>query len=333
MVSLTSFGKLVFGVLAGFVAIWFVFLVMGWRPVADEGVAETVVIRRGEGVQEIGERLEVAGLVRSASLFRLYAFMRGAAHVLKPGHYQFSPAQSTAQIAEAIAVGPQDPFRALIIEGSTLKEVDEDFHGWGFVDEAAFTALTPSLFEERYPFLKDKKTLEGFLFPDTYHLSFHTDVTALTRTILDAFQEKAWPLLENRSLFYETLIVASLLEKEVVSAEDRRLVAGIIQKREREGMLLQIDATVVYAKCGEYRGDCAALSRSDYSIDSPFNTYRVKGLPPAPISNPGLASIEAALHPKDSPYYFYLTDPKTKRTIFSRTLEEHNVNRARYLGL
>ena len=134
--------------------------------------------------------------------------------------------------------------------------------------------------------------------------------------------------------FYQILTAASLLEKEAPSFKDRRLISGILYKRLKAGIGLQVDATLTYAKCGGAFLTCddPKVYRGDTSYSSSYNTYLYKGLPPGPISNPGLEAIRAALEPLESGYWYYLSDPKTKKTIFSRTLEEHNENRAKYLG-
>jgi len=127
------------------------------------------------------------------------------------------------------------------------------------------------------------------------------------------------------------ITIASYLEKEVPDSEDRKIVAGIIEKRIKTGMPIQIDATVLYNKCfGRFVG-CALLKNSDFKIDSPYNTYLRRGLTPTPISNPGLDAIQAAVKKKESAYWYYISDPKTKKTIFAENLDKHNANRVKYL--
>ncbi|PIV31820.1 endolytic transglycosylase MltG, partial [Candidatus Wolfebacteria bacterium CG02_land_8_20_14_3_00_37_12] len=127
------------------------------------------------------------------------------------------------------------------------------------------------------------------------------------------------------------ITIASYLEKEVPGNDDRRIVAGIIEKRLKIGMPIQIDATVLYNKCSGRFSECPLLVKSDFKKDSPYNTYTRLGLTPTPISNPSLDAIKAVIEKKDSGYWFYLSDPKTKKTIFSENLEKHNINRAKYL--
>ncbi len=161
---------------------------------------------------------------------------------------------------------------------------------------------------------------------------------------MDNFQNKAWPLIKKCKISasicrglndYQILTLASLIEKEVPFAADRGIVSGIFLERLALGVGLQADATLTYIKCGGKFVYCGqpAVSRSDLKLASAYNTYTNKGLPPGPISNPGEEAILAAINPQKSDYFYYLSEPKTKRTIFSRTLEEQIENRSKYLGL
>jgi len=193
--------------------------------------------------------------------------------------------------------------------------------------------------------LRDGETLlnynniEGYLYPDTYRFYEGSTALVIKNKFLENFQNKAEPILkEDINNFDINLIIASIIEKEVPDYEDRKIVAGLIKKRLSINMLLQLDATLCYIKL--YRDfsvdlegeSCYPITKSDKEIDSQYNTYLYKGLPPAPISNPGSEALQAVIEAKKSPYWFYLNDPKTGKTIFSRTLEEHNSNRYKYLN-
>ncbi|MGB9608998.1 MAG: endolytic transglycosylase MltG, partial [Minisyncoccia bacterium] len=130
-----------------------------------------------------------------------------------------------------------------------------------------------------------------------------------------------------------TLILASMLEKEAPFFEDQKIIAGILLKRLKLNMPLQVDATICYIKILKNKGSisCLPLNPLDFKINSPYNTYTNKGLPSAPISNPSVQAVLAALNPVESKYLYYLSDPKTKKTIFSQTLKEHNQNILKYL--
>ncbi len=303
---------------------------------ARDDKPQIFTVLAGEGLRDLSDRLEVSGLIQSGASFRFYAVLVGSAHVLKPGAYEVAASESVPDIVEQFAKGPQD-ITVTITEGATLKDIDRTFAANGILQEGAVLQLSPAEFRDRYPFLKNAKSLEGFLFPDTYKFAPGSSAEVVAMKMLDVFAAKAYPeLVASGKDWYSRLIIASLIEKEVPDeAEDRAIVSGIIARRLNIGMGLQIDATVLYATCAGALLTCdnLRLTRDDYSIASPYNTYAHAGLPPTPIANPGVDAIRAALHPQKTDYLFYLTDPKTKRTIFSKDFEEHNYSRAKYLGL
>ncbi|MDO8584553.1 MAG: endolytic transglycosylase MltG [bacterium] len=303
---------------------------------ARENKAQIFTVLPGEGLRDLSDRLETEGFIRSAGSFRFYAVLVGSAHALKPGTYEVTSSESVPDIVERFAEGPQD-ITVTIQEGGTLKDVDRILGDRGILTEGAIVQLSVAEFRDRYPFLKNVKSLEGFLFPDTYKFAPGSLARVVTEKMLDVFAVKAYPeLAASGNDWYKHLIIASLVEKEVPDvAEDRAIVSGIIARRLNIGMGLQIDATIAYAKCGGALLTCGdiRLVRDDYAIASPYNTYAHAGLPPTPIANPGVNAIRAAINPKKTDYLFYLSDPKTKRTIFSKDFEEHNEQRAKYLGL
>lgn len=282
-------------------------------------------IKGGMSFNEIAEAVVRRDLINSKSIFKIYSILTGRAHQFKSGRYIFNGAVSVGDLTKVLASGPLE-VEATIFPGMTLKEIDERLSKLGIIEKGA---------------LSSQNNLEGFLFPDTYRFYPNFDSKAAIGKILENFKNKTEPALgvikdltffEGNDNLYKLLIIASLLEKEIPNAEEQRIAAGIIEKRLKTGMPLQIDATVIYAKCQEFL-NCPALKKEDYLIDSKYNTYRYMGLPPAPIGNPGLQAILSASNKKDSDYWYYLSDPKTKKTIFSKTLEEHNNNRKKYLKI
>ncbi len=296
----------------------------------------TVTVAAGAGAAEIAADLASRSLIRSPALFTLYAFFSGSAHRLKPGIYQLSQAMSARRIVASLVAGPPE-VTVRIREGASVADIERVLVDAGVLEEGTLRALDVSTLAGRYPFLAEAATLEGFLFPDTYRFRFGEGAQEVAGRFLDSFSKKALPhLLAGdaallRADWYQTLITASLLEREVPSARDRRLVAGIFKKRLALGMALQVDATVAYALCGGY-DDCPPLTKADFAVSSPVNTYQHPGLPPQPIANPGVGALTAALSPQSSPYLYYLPDPATGKTVFAATFEEHNDNRARYLS-
>ena len=287
---------------------------------------------------DISARLKEVGLIRSTGLFKLYTFIVGAAHRFQPGIYQLERNEGLFKIIRILVVGPQ-PIDIVIPEGATLRDIDFKLNEMGIMKEGELVEFLASsemdALKKEFWFIGDKKTLEGFLFPDTYRFMPGTDPSIAIKTILSNFNKKVIPLLSKVKDWYSIVILASLLEKEVSLNSDRMLVAGILQKRLALGMPLQVDATVTYIKCnGEYLScENRQLTKSDFNIDSNHNTYMYKGLPPSPISNPGIDTIKAALNPKKSVYLFYLSNPKNQRTIYSRTFDEHKNNKFKYLNI
>lgn len=303
------------------------------KPAAASPEFKEVKISRGDGVKEISSLLFEKGAIRSAGIFRLYAFLSGSANVLKPGFYKISAASTTQEIISLLVSGPEKEIAVVIPEGSTVKEIEKIFAGKGILQNGVLSEFNDTVFLASYPF--KPKTLEGFLYPDTYRFEIDSDIKIVLKKILDNFEDRAWPLLEKDNAWLDKLVIASILEKEVASFEDRRIVAGVIAKRIKNSLPIQIDATLIYFKCkGDFIGcQDRRLNKSDFEMKNSFNTYKHLGLPDTPIGSPGESAIKAALSPRSSPYLYYLSDPKTKQTIFSRTFEEHNENRFQYLNL
>lgn len=175
------------------------------------------------------------------------------------------------------------------------------------------------------------QSLEGYLFPDTYEFFVPSNAETVKAKFEENFNKKARTAVPEGSSeedLKEILIKASLIEKEVPDSSERRIVAGIMMKRLKNNIPLQMDASLCYGK----QSPCSPITESDKKTDSPFNTYQNLGLPPHPIANPGVDAILAAMNPATTPYWFYLSDPKSKKTIFSKTLDEHNNNIVKYLN-
>lgn len=329
-----------------FAAVVFVAIfLLSLRPVTNNQKAESFRIDSGEGLRLIAARLENNNLIRSRVWFTVHGFISGRGDNVRPGLYQLSPAMSSGAILKLLSGGPVD-IQLTITEGETIRDIDYKLSEAGIIMPGEFFEIA--------------QDYEGFLFPDTYRFSPSSGISDIIKKFLENFDTRVRPVNEeladtaldisaclltsnpqgtctaidsHSDESYNELIVASLIEKEVVLDNERAIVAGILNKRLSIGMPIQIDATIVYVICGGTFRDCPKLKRSDFQNDSLYNTYTHAGLPPTPISNPGLSAIKAATFPKTSSYLYYLSDPNSKRTIFSGTFEEHNDNRARYLGL
>ena len=298
---------------------------------ADTNKIKEFTIRNGAPFNEIADNLKAEGLIKSKILFKIYSFITGDINEFKAGRYLLDSDLSLSGIARLLASGPKETSVA-VIPGMTLKEIDDKLSGNSVIKPGELINFNIGLVKNDYAWLAGARSLEGFLLPDTYNFTRNSDIKSAVEKFLDNFDKKAMPLfagdLKNLSA---KLIIASILEKEIPDYGEQRTGAGIIEKRLAAGMALQVDATVIYAKCRGRFISCPQLTALDYKIDSPYNTYFHAGLPPAPISNPGPKTIESALGAVKSDYWYYLSDPKTQKTIFGKTLDEHNDNRALYL--
>lgn len=287
-----------------------------------------VDIPSGTGALEMGTMLERAGVVRSRYGFDLLRLVRKGR--LRAGEYRFEAPASTLEVYRRIARGDVYTRTVVIPEGFNIFDIANAVEAAGLLPAAEFlaaeraqTALVADLV--RVP----PASLEGFLFPDTYRFSRHTTAATMLATMVRRFRQKTAGLgISPGEGLERTLTIASIIEKEVGVGGERPLVASVFTNRLQAGMPLQTDPTVVYAALldGRYRGTIFA---SDLRAASAYNTYAHAGLPPGPISNPGLASIGAALHPAQTSYLYFVSDA-AGRSVFSTTLGEHQRNVAAY---
>lgn len=311
-----------------------VFLVVGtsFTPSSQNSTPIKFRVSSGEGVFSIAKNLAEQKIIPSPMIFVAYSIVSGHFSHFQSGQYLIMSSSSVRQIVDELTSGAPD-ISMTIFPGMTLKEADEMLAKEGEIKSGEMLNLDLSQLKKDYSFLSEAKGLEGFLMPDTYRIRPDYSADQIARTILDNFGKKTSSLFSKKTDIYRTVIIASLLEKEVISQSDKKLVAGIIEKRLKIGMALQIDATVIYAVCGGQFLGCQPVTLQDYKSDSPYNTYLSRGLPPGPVGNPSAESIAAALSPTASNYLYYLTDSKSQKTIFSSTFDQHNDSRAKYLGL
>jgi UPF0755 protein len=324
-------------------------------PVSKDSNFKNIEIKQNEGFRQISIDLEKDGIIRSSFAFQLLSLLSGSAHKLKPGSYSLDAAMSAPNILRAIVAGPDLEREVLIPPGFTLLDIDKKLSDAGVLALGDLAKFNPETIKNAYEFLSTKGgsasdgkelkslvNLEGYLFPDTYNFFIKSSPDEVVKKILDNFNNKAWPLLKGKNIILgnsilspqQILIVASLIEKEVYFDSDRPIVAGIIYNRLKIGMPLQIDAAIAYAKCHGFMFYCSnpVISKTEIKYNSSYN-YSSIGLPPGPIGNPGLKSIEAALNPQESDYFYYISDPKTHKIIFSKNFEEQNENIVKYLGI
>lgn len=320
----------------GFFALAIFFCVIFWHlPLSFiKTNNQNFIVEKGWGSKEIAKNLDKQKLISNALVFRLYVLLFGQHGKLQAGVYELSPSMSIVQIAQKIASGEIVKNKITVLEGWDTKDIGEFLEQKGFMKKNDFLLATQTPLVH-FTFLDDKPknlSLEGYLFPDTYEISATETASSLINKMLAHFDEKLTPeirqeIKRQKKSIFKIVVMASILEKEVRTLEDKKIVAGILWKRIAEGMPLQVDATINYIT----RKDHAGVLIADTQIDSPYNTYKYYGLPLGPISNPGIESILAAIYPTKSDYWYYLSDQKTGKSIFSKTLEEHNIAVYKYL--
>lgn len=284
-------------------------------------------IAEGSTAADVGELLEGRGVIRSALAFRISAQLRGFGSDIQAGAYELTTNMAITDVFDTLEAGPLVETVSLTIpEGLEVREIAATAGEALGLDTMTFHRAATGGDFALEPYLpQGTETVEGFLFPKTYDFGPEgLSEEAVIERLLAQFEAEAatldWGRAEDLGLtHYETVIVASLIEREARVPRDRAKISSVIHNRLREGMPLQIDATVQYALPEENR----ELTFDDYEFESPYNTYLHAGLPPTPIASPGLASLEAALNPADVDYlYFVVTDPDTGRHAFAETYEE-----------
>lgn len=306
-------------------------------------------VKKGEGAKEISINLEKQGIIRHSGIFRVYVLIFSFSQKLQAGDYLLSPSMSIPEIVEKFVAGQVKKERITIIEGWNLRDIADYLESQGVANKKDFFELAgypaefyssesslpqPKDFSGEFEFLKEKSkrvSLEGYIFPDTYEIIAGTPLEDVIRKTLSNFSQKLTPELrqeivaQNKSIF-TIITMASLIEKEVRTLDDKKIVSGLLWKRLKVGMPLQVDATISYITGKK----TTKISREETQIVSLYNTYKYQGLPLGPICNPGSDSILAAIYPEDSDYWYYLSTPEGE-TIFSKTLQEHNIAKAKYL--
>lgn len=328
-------GPAVLGVLLVLVVLVVVYLIYSGATGAEGGQATggpiKVEVVKGDTLSDVAKKLEAAGVIKSAFVFKLQARYEGYGTEIRTGRYTFEPGQDSDVILRKLAAGKAAPTVAVTIpEGLTLRETARTVAADSPVSAGEFEAAASST-DYGYAFLDHPRieTTEGYLFPARY--DFEEDVTA--GQIVDRLLGQY--LLETEGLDlggakdrldlseHQLVTVASLIEKEAATPEEKPLVASVIYNRMHRNMPLQIDATIQYA-LGKPK---ANLSLSDLRVDSPYNTYQNKGLPPGPICSPSRESLEAALNPEQTNYLYYVLEAGGHKHYF--TSDYHDFLRAK----
>ena len=275
---------------AAVVLFWQIFVPLGLN--SQEEIIFS--IKKGEGSRDIALNLEKQGLIAWASVFRLYVLTVGVSGNLQAGEYLISPSMNIPEIAQKFSKGEVIKVKLTIPEGFSAEQIKERLAGF------------PNIAEAELAFLDEK---EGYLFPDTYYFSYNVTLDEALKAIEENFEKKITQELKTEiekqgKTLEQIIIMASLLEKEVKTKEEKELAAGVLWKRLKVGMALRVDAEMW--------------------------TYQNRGLPPRPVCNPGLESIIASVYPRESGFWYYLSTAEGE-TVFSETLEDHNAAKYEYL--
>jgi len=288
-----------------------------------------VTVPANNGALTIAHQLDQAGVIRSPAAFVALSVARGSFRTLKAGEYEFPRGASTPDVLALIESGRVRQHPILQPEGASVAELGRTLEAAGLARAADVVraAADPALLQAHG---LPGPTAEGWLFPDTYHFVRGMTPEQILGRMIQRMQAKLTPELRERARernlsLQELLTLASIIEREAVRPEERRLISAVFWNRLRLGMPLQADPTVQYAVGKERR----TLTRADLAFDHPYNTYQRPGLPPGPIASPGLGAIEAALEPAPVKY-LYFVKKDDQRHHFSLTIEEHNSAVSRY---
>jgi UPF0755 protein len=291
-------------------------------PVGVGDAKKLIVISPGQGFGALSASLEEIGMVRSPLKFRLLARFEGYDKKIRAGEYQVSLSMSPRQILEMAASGKVYLRKLTIPEGYDISQIAEAVAKAGFAKQEDFVkAASDKDFMRRKGI--EAETLEGYLFPDTYHFAKGSKPQAIVSAMTDRFEAVFRPEWKQRAAdlgfsVHQTITLASIIEKETGLASERPLVASVFHNRLKRKMRLESDPTVIYG-IENFDGN---ITRKDLERVTPYNTYKISGLPPGPIASPGAKSIEAALYPADTPFLFFVAKGDSSHQ-FSTTFAEH----------
>ncbi len=318
-------------IVGGFVAgISLLFYIVGLlyhqttTPAGTTKQSTIIEIPAGASLTRISHILSERKLIQSPSAFRLLAYIKNQQTQIQVGEFDLNPAMTPGEILERITSGKAVLHSITIPEGYRILEINQLLESKGITknNEFILQASNPDLLRQ---FNIPSDSLEGYLFPDTYHFNRNTNAQAIVETMLNTFKEKVLKkefvkqAQEIDFSFHEIVTLASIIEKETGAAEERKMISSVFHNRLEKNMLLQTDPTVIYA-IKNFDGN---LRKKDLSIDSPYNTYKYSGLPPGPIASPGLEAIIAALNPDDTENLYFVSKQDGHHK-FSKNLADHN---------
>lgn len=292
------------------------------QPVAPNSSEKVrFLVAKGASISEIAARLESEGLIKNTLVFRYVVKKEKLDQKIQAGTFVLTKGMTTREVAEQLTKGTEDEW-VTILEGWRVEQVADAFADFPAFDRDDFLALA--------------KPKEGYLFPDTYLFPKLVTAETVFSLLNKTFEKKTAELQAEATAkgvdFAEAVILASVIEREAQSLTDMKMVAGILYNRMEIGMPLQVDATLQYAKGynAQLKDWWAPPLGVDKEIDSPYNTYKYPGLPPAPIANPSLNAMMAAVSPTNTEYFYYITD-RQGNMRYAVGYEEHLQNINQYL--
>ncbi len=297
-------------------------------PMSKNTQTQVFEVKSGMTLKQVSQELFHQNLIRSANAFQTIAFIQDKEKLIKVGEYYISPSMLPNEILQRITSGKTVLHSVTIPEGYRITEIANLLEEQDLVDKNIFLQQVKNVDQ-----MEGIATgsLEGYLFPDTYHFGKRTTETKIINKMVETFKERA---LKQEFLkraedigfsFHEIITLASLIEKETGKDSERKQISSVFHNRLKKNMLLQTDPTVIYA-IDVFDGN---IRKRDLKIDSPYNTYLYKGLPPGPIANPGLKSITAALYPANTSNLYFVSKQDGSHK-FSATLNEHNLAVQKY---
>ena len=274
----------------------------------------TVILSKGSSLNQITDLLVENGIISKPRLFAIYSIIKKQNRQLKAGEYLFLPHATPNDVIQQIAKGDIVVHKMTIVEGTTTKDIIKSLKNNKLLSGEIAT-----------------KPEDGVLFPSTYCYTYNDSRELILKNILNEMKSKIDKLWNERSpkvklkSHKEAVILASIVEKEAANDQEKPLVAAVFHNRLQKKIRLQADPTITYALMKDYKIDRRILTKADLDLDTPYNTYKYRGLPPTPICNPGAKSMHAALHPADTDYLFFVSDGNGGH-IFSKNYKEHAQN-------
>lgn len=308
-----------------------VFFVPSYLSTSANVDTTEIIVPQGASLNTVSNTLFDKGIIKSKIWFNYKAKAAKIDRKIKPGTYSIPSNSSLNDIFALLEKGiPDEPIVLTVPEGFTLYQIAQKVEELGFGTKNEFIQATQKYFDNsNYDF--DTKNLyfnlEGYLYPDTYHFTENQTVEDIVKRLAQTMDNVFTEEYKNRAKelnlsIHDILTIASLIEREAKHDGEKSAISGVIYNRLEKDMLLQIDATVIYG-VGEGKEHKADIYKSDLEKPTPFNSYKVIGLPPGPIASPSKASIHAALYPEDHEYLYYVLSEKEDGHVFAKTYDEH----------